>query len=89
MTTSQMSCGSLAGHLEVTASYKSALQKEQKHLTKDVVTLKMKLLNDMITTEEKVVNDESYISRCYATVDTLYNKGRLTLVTKKHYDTSY
>ena len=57
-----------------------------KKVTKDVVTSKMKLLNDMITTEEKVVNDENYMSRCYTTVDTLYNKEKLTLVAKKYYD---
>ena len=39
--------------------------------------------------EEKVVNDENYMSRCYATVDTLYNKGKLTFLTEKYYDIAY
>ena len=39
-----------------------------------------------MTTEAKVRNDDDYMSRCYASVDTLYNKGNLTLIVKKYYN---
>ena len=51
-----------------------------------LINSKIKLLDNMMTTEAKVRNDDDYMSRCYASVDTLYNKGNLTLIVKKYYN---
>ena len=62
------------------------LDRTQHKGKKDLLHSKIKLLGDMMTNEAKVRDDDDYMTRCYASVDALYNKGNLTLVAKKYYD---
>lgn len=51
------------------------LERTQKRGKTYLINSKIKLLDNMMTTEAKMRNDDDYMSRCYASVNALYNKG--------------